>query len=79
MNIIPDKYVVEIDCRVIPEEDKPETAAEFNKILEELAEKDKSFKYMRALLAGGFHNVFTTPKDSTLIKALTAFYTKVAG
>ncbi len=77
VNVVPDECVVEIDRRVIPEEDKAEAAEEFKGILKELAAKDKDFKY--DLLIGGFHNAFITPPDNPLIKALKSSYRQVRG
>jgi len=77
VNIVPDRCVVNIDRRVIPEEDKNKAIEEFEKILEEFEEKDKDFKY--DLLIGGFHDSFHTPEDNELIKALSASYEEVKG
>ena len=77
VNIVPDRCVVNIDRRVIPEEEKIKAIEEFEQILDELEKKDENFKY--DLLIGGSHDSFHTPEDSEVVKTLRASYEEVKG
>lgn len=74
VNIVPDRCVLEIDRRVIPEENKAEAIQEFIEILKELKKEDENFNY--EIQVGGFHNAFVTPKSHKLIKTFQHVYEK---
>lgn len=75
VNIVPDKCVVNIDRRTIPEENKGEAIIEFEEILKEFKRKDEDFDYN--LLTGGFHDSFQIPEDNELIITLRRAYEEV--
>jgi len=77
VNIVPDQCSLEVDRRVIPEENKSNAIQQFKNILQEFEVKDKEFKY--DLQIGGLHDSFSTPEDSELIKALRHAYEEVKG
>lgn len=75
VNIVPDRCVLEIDRRVIPEEKKLDAIEEFEKILEGFKNEDKNFDY--DLVIGGFHDSFYVLEDNELIKTLSQVYEEV--
>jgi succinyl-diaminopimelate desuccinylase len=77
VNIVPDRCVLEIDRRVIPEEDKAEEVIKFKNMLEEFRRGDEDFKY--DIVVGGFHDSFYTPMDSEIVTTLSQVYREVTG
>jgi len=75
VNIVPDKCVLEIDRRVIPEEKKLDAVKEFKEILKELEREDEDFRY--ELVVGGFHNSWQTPENHELVATMRRAYEKV--
>ncbi len=75
VNIVPNICVLEIDRRLIPEEDKSEAVTNFKNILEELSNIDVDLKY--DIEVGGFHDSFITSIDCEVVTTLTQTYNAV--
>jgi succinyl-diaminopimelate desuccinylase len=75
VNIIPDRCVVEIDRRVIPEEKKSDAVKEFKEILEALKREDAEFSY--ELVVRGPYNSWQTPENHELVTTMSQVYEKV--
>jgi len=75
VNIIPDRCIIEIDRRVLPDEDKSAAVEEVKAILDELAIDDEEFHY--DFFAGGFHDSWQTPETHELVTAMQSAFKKV--
>lgn len=75
VNIVPDNCMLEVDRRVIPEENKIEAIEEFEKILEEIKKEDKDFNY--TLDIDGLHDSFYVREDDELITMACKVYEEV--
>ncbi len=75
VNIVPNTCVLEIDRRLIPEENKSEAVDSFTNILEELSRLDVDLKY--DIEIGGFHDSFLTSMENEVVTTLTQTYKDV--
>ena len=75
VNIVPNTCVLEIDRRLIPEEEKAEAITSFTSILEDLSRVDKDFQY--DLKIGGFHDSFITSMNDEVVTTLSQTYNEL--
>jgi succinyl-diaminopimelate desuccinylase len=75
VNSVPSTCVMEIDRRLIPEENKSEAVVSFTNILEELKRVDVDFVY--TLEIGGFHDSFITSKENEVVSTLSQTYNEI--